>query len=282
VVLYAGNTLDGAYSLFTIPTGARDYETTRGRGTLQQEGALCHDGWQWFKRYDEDLRKPWDRWVDGLQTVGTAHHTFFYEEGSDGDRDASWYPDWQEAEYDRAVALLEVEPLDFPIRTYLYTTRDLKTEMTGVSGNGHANDLNYEVHALYGEDTYAVGAHEDTHVIARHRIGDASTALLGEGLAVWVSGPWVGQPVEYWAITFRDAGDIPPLSALIDDFWSYDDLMTYGLAGHFVGFLVEGWGIEATKRLYAAPDLEAALLDETGLDLAGVEAAWLSSIPGAP
>ncbi|MBA2320392.1 MAG: hypothetical protein H0V89_04480 [Deltaproteobacteria bacterium] len=278
VLLYAGNTLGGAFSVFTVFSGGFDYVTTRGRGTVQQEGDLCHDEWTWFRRYGDDLRKPWDEWVGGLLTVETAHHLFFFEDGSDGDRDADWYPAWQEEEYDRALAMLEVAPLDFPIRTYLYTTRDLKEEMTGFAGNGHANDLNYEVHALYGEETYAVGAHEDVHVLASHRIGQASTTLMGEGLAVWVDGVWVGEPLASWATTFRDAGEIPPLQLLIDNFWGYDDLMTYALAGHFVGFLVDGWGIEATKRIYAAPDLEQALLDETGLALADVEAAWLGSI----
>jgi hypothetical protein len=42
---------------------------------------------------------------------------------------------------------------------------------------------------------------------------------------------------------------------------------------------VDGWGLDATKRIYAAPDLEAALLAETGLDLAALEASWLASIP---
>jgi hypothetical protein len=281
VVLYAGNTLDGAFSTFTVWTGGEDYVTTRGRGVVQQQGTLCHDEqpWTWYRRYDDDLRKPWERWTAELEGIETSHHTFFFEPGSEGEQDADWFPQWQEEQHARALEMLAIDPLDFPIRTYLYTTRDLKTEMTGVSGNGHANDLNYEVHALYGEGIHAVGAHEDVHVLAWHRIGAANSTLLGEGLAVWVDGVWQGESLADQAAQFRDAGEIPPLTELIDDFWSYDDLMTYPVAGHFVGFLVDGWGIEAVKRIYAAPDLEQALADETDLALAELEAAWLASIP---
>jgi hypothetical protein len=279
VVLYAGNTFDGAYSTFTIWTGAYDYETTRGRGIVAQEGDLCHDDWRWYRRYDDDQRKAWDKWVGKLEVATTDHHQFQFEAGSDADHDRGWFPDWQEDQYAHALSLLDVDGLDFPIRTYLYTTRDQKLEETGDSGNAFANDLNYEVHALYGEGVYAVGAHEDVHVIAWHRIGAANSALLGEGLAVWVDGIWWDQPLDDWAAYYRDAGEIPPLSELIARWSAYDDAMTYPLAGDFVGFLVDGWGMDATKRIYAAPDLEDALLAETGFDLAGIEAAWLASIP---
>lgn len=281
VTVYGGNTLDGAFSTFTIWTGAADYETTRGRGVIEQEGNLCHDNWLWYNPYDENYRKDWDAYRAGLESEATAFHVFWFEGGSDADVDRDWFPEWQEAEYAAAVELLEVQDLAYPIQTYLYTTRASKEQWTGDAGNAFANDLNYEVHALYGEGVYAVGAHEDVHVIAWHQIGEANSALLGEGLAVWVDGWWNGAPLEDWATEYLDSGEIPSLDVLIDNFWSESTLVTYPLAGHFVGWLVQEWGLDATKRIYTAADLRGALVDETGMDLVTLEAAWLNSIPSS-
>lgn len=281
ILLYAGVTFDGMYSTFTVYTGWHDYATVRGGWTLQQQGTLCRDQvpWGWYRKYDEDLRKPWDAWVGTLEVESGEWHILHFEEDSDGDQDRDWLLGRHDEDYLAAAALLEVEPLDVPIRTYLYTTTDLKEEMTGYAGYAHANPMNAETHHLYGEGVDATGPHEDVHVLAWHRIGDTSTSLMGEGLAVWVGGYWWGEPLDDWASEFLEDGEIPPLEDLIDDFWGFDDTVTYPLAGHFVGFLVDTWGLDAMKRLYTAPDLEEALLAETGLDLDGVEAAWLLSIP---
>jgi hypothetical protein len=241
---------------------------------------LCRDTipWGWYRKYDDDLRKPWDAWVDTLEVEESQWHILHFEDGSDADRDRDWLLAAHDLSYLEAAELIDVEPLDVPIRAYLYTTRDLKTEITGVSGNAHANYLNVETHHLYGEGVDATGSHEAVHVLAWHRIGDTNTTLMGEGLAVWAGQQWWGEPLDYWAETYLDGEEIPPLEELIEDFWSYDDGVTYPLAGHFVGFLVDTWGTDMMKRVYAAPDLEEALLAETGLDLDGVESEWLLSI----
>ena len=92
-------------------------------------------------------------------------------------------------------------------------------------------------------------------------------------------GTWQGEDLAHWVAAYRDSGELPSLQALVDDFWSSSDLVTYPAAGHFAAYLLDGWGVEALKRVYVAEDLEAALLDETGMDLESLEAAWLSTVP---
>lgn len=280
VMLYAGNTLDGAWSTFSVPTGAHDYATVRGGRTLQTEGELCRSGdlWGVYGPWTTDLRAQWDAWIEDLEAAETAHHSFRYLPGSRAADDMAWLADWQEERYDAATAALAVEPLDEPIRTYLYPDNDSKEQVTGNGGNGHANSANYEVHEVYGDDVQAVGAHEDVHVIAWHRIGETDFALMGEGLAVMVDGEWWGDPLDYWVAYHRDAGSLPSLPVLIDDFWSVDDGTTYPVAGHFVQFVIDEWGIDTLKDLYVQPDLEAALVAELGLDLSELEALWLASV----
>lgn len=279
VLVYAGNSFEGAYSTFTIWTGQYDYETTRGQGTLQQEGRLCRDGevWGFYAEWDDDYRGAWDEWRAGLEDAESEHHVFTYEPDGAADADIDTILSFQDSEYAHILSTLEVDALDEPITWYLYEDNATKGEVTGDSGNGHANPLNLEVHAVYGPDVAAIGAHEDVHVIAWYRIGDTGFALLGEGMAVMVDGEWWGEPLENWASEYRD--ELPSLRSLADDFWDYDEGMTYPVSGHFVAFLLDGWGIDTLKSLYVAPDLATAFEDELGLTMEEVEAAWLATIP---
>lgn len=281
VAVYAGATNAGSFSTFTTPTGADGVVVVRGRGTVQMAGELCRSGDRWgaWPGYLDDSRAAWDEHVSGLEQVETDTHVFLFPAGDPVEADLGTFPDWQTGEHARALAALEVEALDHPIRTYLYADAATKGHWTGNTGNAHANNPNYEVHAIYADALQAVGAHEDVHVIAFHRIGQANGALMGEGLAVWVHGPWWGEPLEGWVAQYRDEGSLPALSTLIDDFWSNSDGITYPTAGHFVGYLAAGWGIDVVKEVYVAEDLAGALESATGMDLAALEAAWLATVP---
>ncbi len=280
VAVYGGNSLGGAQATFSVPTGARDYETLRGRGTLQQEGDLCRDGdlWGFVAARDQDLRADWEAWVGGLEATQGDGHVFYAVPGSYAAEDMDTLAPFQDGELARALETLDVAPLDADIRWFLYPDNETKGEVTGSSGNGHANAWNYEVHAVYSGGVKAIGAHEDVHVVATHRVGETDHALMGEGLAVWLDGGWWGEPLEHWVETYRGDGSLPALVDLIDDFWGTDDGITYPVAGHVVGWLHDGWGLDVVKEVYVAEDLAAALEAATGLTVSELEQAWLDSV----
>ena len=87
------------------------------------------------------------------------------------------------------------------------------------------------------------------------------------------------ESLESWASVYVDDGSYPGLEALITDFWSTSDGITYPLAGHFVGYLVEEWGLDTVKRLYVSEDVSAAFEVELGLTVSELEVLWLESIP---
>lgn len=132
---------------------------------------------------------------------------------------------------------------------------------------------------MYSADLKAVGAHEDVHVIAQERIGSTDYTLLGEGLAVWADQEWWGEPLEHWVVTYRNHGSLPTLDTLIDEFWSLDSGITYPVAGHFMGFLADDYGVDAVKRIDVADDVRVAFEDEIGIPIAELETAWLASVP---
>ncbi len=280
LVLYVGNSVDGSYSMFTVWTGAYDYEAVRSGWTLQLEGNLCRDGevWGFYEPWADDYRADWEAWIATAEQTASAHHVFYYQDGTMAAQDIDAIVEYQEAAYDDILVQLELDALDRPIDTYLYPNNETKGEISGNDGNAHAVPMNYEVHAVYGPDVISIGAHEDVHVLAYHHIGDTGYALMGEGLAVLVDYSWWGQSLDHWASTYLADGSIPPLSALIDDFWGYDDGITYPIAGHFAGFVCDRWGIDVLKQLYVAEDLEAAFVQELGLSLSELEAEWLGTI----
>ncbi len=281
ITLYAGNSFGGSYSTFTIPTGNQDYATVRGRGTPQQQGALCRDGevWGFHQPWDDDQRATWEAWVDSLHSTTGDHHVFHYVPEGEAADDMGWLADWQDTRYRAILDVLELDALDEPIHAYLYPDNATKGEITGNSGNAQANTTNLEVHMVYSAEVHAVGAHEDVHVLAWHRWGATNYTLMGEGLAVMVDGEWWGEPLSDWMVRYRDDGSLPSLEDLVDDFWGTSDTITYPVAGHFVDFLLTGWGVETVQALYLAGDLEQAFVDELGMDPASLEAAWLATVP---
>lgn len=277
LLLFAGNSGDAVYSLMTVPTGGDGFVTTRGGWTEMQRGDLCEDD-RFYADYADDAWPGWEAWTAQLAETATDTHVFRYPPGSDAEAAVvDWLPGQRAAALADTVALLEVEPLDLPVTAYLYPDNDTKGEVTGESGNAHANPLNREVHEVLSADVMAATGHEDVHVVQWARIGWTDHALLGEGMAVWAGGEWWGEPLDDWAETYAAQGEVPALADLVDAFRSTDDGVSYPLAGHFVAFLAETYDIDTVKRLYVADDLHAAFEDELGLTTDELDAAWRAS-----
>ncbi|MCB9670164.1 MAG: hypothetical protein H6734_11875 [Alphaproteobacteria bacterium] len=283
LLVFGGNTVHGAASLFSIPTGSLDHYVTRG-SMLQLEGRLCREDdalWGYREPRATDLRADWDAFADGLLSQSTAMHVFHYRAGSRFSNDPS-VADWQEDRLAEAIALLELEPPEHRIHWYLYEDNAEKADVTGDGGNGHANVSAFEVHAVHGPALSAMGAHEDVHVLQYEQLGRTSWAVLGEGMAVMTDGRWQGTPLRDWGAEHIAAGDLPALADLVDDFWGAgggSDL-GYGASGSFNAFVRETWGIDALKAVYTTSDLHQAFVDELGRTTAELDAdwrAWLSA-----
>ncbi|MBI2900581.1 MAG: hypothetical protein HYY17_10375 [Planctomycetes bacterium] len=128
---------------------------------------------------------------------------------------------------------------------FKYPDLDVKEEYTSHRGNAFATGN--EIHTIWATDR-----HEIVHVLAREW-GDPPP-LLGEGLAVFLSGNWQGKPVERAAAEILSAGKWIALADLLDarEFRRRDDLVTYAIAGAFVKWITETLGREKLKALYGA------------------------------
>lgn len=98
------------------------------------------------------------------------------------------------------------EPL--AIDVYVYPDRRSKQSLTGNEGDGHAVPMARALHVLRhnpapGGALERLVAHEATHVLAYESWGAAGTVLLGEGLAVYVSGQYGGATLEQVGAAYR-------------------------------------------------------------------------------
>ena len=94
-------------------------------------------------------------------------------------------------------------------------------------------------------------AHEATHVLAYESWGPAGTVLLGEGLAVHVSGQHGAVTLEQWAQRLEAA---PPITELLGaGFRKRPEAETYPVAGLLVGAAIELVGLAQVRaHLYGA------------------------------
>jgi len=126
---------------------------------------------------------------------------------------------------------------------YKYPDVPTKEEYSGMGGNGHVNGD--EIHTVWARDR-----HEIVHILARP--WGNPPALLGEGLAVHLSGSWQGRPVPQAAREILEGGKWIPLDDLLDTaaFRRRDDLVTYGIAGAFSRWIAEAHGKEKLRALF--------------------------------
>jgi len=90
-------------------------------------------------------------------------------------------------------------------------------------------------------------AHEWTHILAGGHWAHTGTPLLGEGLAVWVSGGYAGRDLHAWK---EDLASPPPAVATLlgPEFREMPEADAYPLAGILVGVLVKQEGLEAVRE----------------------------------
>lgn len=133
------------------------------------------------------------------------------------------------------------------ISYYLYPSRQLKQKITDNSGNAHANWDDFSVHAIYSSQIKAIGPHEDTHLLTLS--WGKSLGLLRDGLAEYLHPLWQGRPHNSWARKFLKTKT--SLSSLFDDKIFYKNLdLNYPVAGSFVKYLIDYYGLEKFKRTY--------------------------------
>ena len=210
------------------------------------------------------------------------HYNIFYRPNSLAQEELDYIISFQESAYVRIRDLIGW--VDQPINIYLYDSLEDKEGQLGIGGNGYAVPPSFSTHSIYSEDGKAIGGHETTHVIASHTLRHSFVPLLSEGLAVYLSNPEGSFKPEHSSTKFfLENGGFIPLAQLIDNmsFWQLDATISYPLAGSFVKFLIEEYGMTKFTQLYREMESDNGYekLEEIyELPLPKLEEAWIETV----
>jgi hypothetical protein len=131
-------------------------------------------------------------------------------------------------------------------------------------------------------DQQYIVTHELTHLVAWNTLGRPSSALLSEGLAVYVGMSHIAGsahlPPEVFCTAYEQAGQLPRLSAALRFEGHIYDLPNYYAAGCFVRYLVDTYGMAKFGPLYPTGDYVGLY----GHSLSELEADWTAHLRTHP
>ncbi|MCZ6601427.1 MAG: hypothetical protein O6952_00310, partial [Planctomycetota bacterium] len=213
---------------------ARRLEVPEGAEEITVGCFLSMPGKAWFDDVMIEAVEP-----PAWKTAETEHYRYHWLAG-----DAVWE---QARKYNERSYVLVSEFFERrdPVKVayYKYPDRDTKEEYTGNRGNAHIRGE--DIHSIWPSDR-----HEIVHILCREW-GDPP-AILGEGIAVYLSGKWLGKSLKEAGREVAAGGKWVSIANLLDTgkFRSHSDLLTYPIAGSFVQWLVETRGKETLRKLY--------------------------------
>jgi hypothetical protein len=212
------------------------------------------------------------------ERVDTAHYTFQH---APGDTVESARQEAFHAWFTRLIAVTVPRRIEF----FKYRDRDHMMALTGRAANGWAEPDAFAVHSIW-----TWNAHEAIHIY---------TALVGrpsdffnEGIAVGLSADpfrsnyeplWQSMSVDAAAKQALGLGGVPSVTAIMetDPFRRLADTQSYPIAGSFVKFLVDRYGIDPmmaffrpASRTETLPSMEHRFVGLYGMALADAERLW--------
>ncbi|MEP7356933.1 MAG: hypothetical protein ABI847_06805 [Anaerolineales bacterium] len=161
---------------------------------------------------------------------------------------------------------------------------------------GHGGFASGEVTLSYldrnpaASDLFTLFSHEGTHILDR-QISNTRPTIMTEGLAVFVAGGhFKAEPLQQRAAGLLALNRYLPLRALADGVYTAQHEIGYLEGGGFIQYLVERFGWDRFRAMYAAfqnaPSdsqmLDAGLQAQYGEGLDALEAEWLDSLAELP
>jgi len=180
-----------------------------------------------------------------------------------------------EVHYKQLQDFFEEAP-DRPIRVYIYRNLEQKRFLMGAHRTQIARPWAHEIHVHGFDVPHRVLKHELAHVFAaKFATGFFKVPASGlifvnmgivEGTAVAADWRADQMTVHEWARAMRAQGGAPDPRTILypQGFWAISASKAYTIAGSFLRYLIDKYGIDRFKVLYKENDFEAAY--RTSLD----------------
>ena len=188
-----------------------------------------------------------------------------------------------EFQYAQLSAYLTPEGSTHPrkVRAYVYASPEQKKRLIGARHTSVEDPFGYGFHIHAQGFPHPVLKHELAHVftVPWSPLKVSLKIGLHEGIAVaadWEEGRLTGHQ---WAKAMRQMEIAPPISGIMGfGFWGHAGSRSYLLAGSFVRFLVDTYGIEKFKSVFPTGNF----LRHYGKDLYSLEMEWIEFLDTVP
>ena len=188
-----------------------------------------------------------------------------------------------EFQYAQLSAYLTPEgaELSRKVRAYIYVSPEQKKRLIGAGSTSVEDPFGHGFHIHAQGFPHPVLKHELAHVftVPWSPLKVSLKIGLHEGIAVaadWDEGKLTAHQ---WAKAMREMEIAPPLSAIMGiGFWGHAGSRSYLLAGSFVRFLVDTYGIEKFKGVFPTGNF----LKHYGKDLQSLETEWIGFLESVP
>ena len=175
----------------------------------------------------------------------------------------------------------EDTPLSRKVRAYIYASPGQKKQLIGAGSTSVEDPFGHGFHIHVQGFPHPVLKHELAHVftVPWSPLKVSLKVGLHEGIAVaadWSEDRLTGHQ---WAKAMYQMGIAPPLSSVMGfGFWGHAGSQSYLLAGSFVRFLVDTYGIEKFKGVFPTGNF----VKHYAKDLSSLEAEWIEFLETIP
>jgi len=204
-----------------------------------------------------------DNYKDNIVVYPSEHYIFSVPKGSLAEHDVESIISKQEQCYQGFQEAFKVKS-QLTIHYYLFNSsiecgkqyRHLYPEEYSSSEPDEAvNGYTYypdKIFATYNDTVKCMGYHEDVHILMDEQYGDICSCFVKEGIAMAFDKVWWGIDNKYWAKVIIQKGLLKNLVPMFDneEFFKYDERLTYPVAGTFTEWLLVHIGLEEYKKYY--------------------------------
>ena len=180
-----------------------------------------------------------------------------------------------------AYLMPDGDELSRKVRAYVYASTDQKKQLIGAGNTSVEDPFGHGFHIHAQGFPHPVLKHELAHVftVPWSPLKVSLKIGLHEGIAVAADWDEGRLTVHQWAKAMRQMEIAPPLSAIMGlGFWGHAGSRSYLLAGSFVRFLVDTYGIEKFKGTFPTGNF----VKHYAKDLPALEAEWSDFLESVP
>ena len=159
------------------------------------------------------------------------------------------------------------------VRVYLYSTPQQKKKLIGAGSTFVEDPFGYGFHVHSQGFPHPVIKHELAHVLTADWSPWKVSLNVGihEGVAVAADWSEDGLSVHQWVKAMHQLKVAPPLNSVLGiGFWRHAGSRSYLLAGSFIRFLIDTYGLEKIKNSFPLGNLET----NYERDISSLEAEW--------